>query len=74
MKSGEESIGFINKFLLDYTVERKMEIGDELMSKINVLMRQVRNANYCLIAKKIEGKEKMDFLALDLGDIKIECT
>jgi len=27
-------------------------------------------ANYCLIAKKIEGKEKMNFLALDLDDIK----
>ncbi|WP_394328909.1 hypothetical protein [Methanolobus profundi] len=32
------------------------------------------NPNYCLIAKKIGGKEKMDFLALDLDDIKIECT
>jgi hypothetical protein len=26
--------------------------------------------HYCLIAKSIEGKEEMDFLTFDLGDIE----
>lgn len=30
-------------------------------------------ANYCLIARKIDGKENPGFLAFDLGDIRNEC-
>ncbi|WP_129582721.1 ATP-binding protein, partial [Methanolobus psychrotolerans] len=30
--------------------------------------------DYCLIAKKIDGKEKLDFLAFDLADIRKECA
>ena len=30
------------------------------------------NDHYCLIAKKIEGKEQLDFLAFDLEDIELE--
>ncbi|HJH28744.1 MAG TPA: ATP-binding protein [Methanosarcinaceae archaeon] len=30
------------------------------------------NEHYCLIAKKIEGKEQLDFLAFDLEDIGLE--
>ena len=28
------------------------------------------NENYCLIAKKIEGKENLDFFAFDLEDVE----
>jgi hypothetical protein len=32
------------------------------------------NENYCLVAKKIDGKENLDFFAFDLEDIGRECA
>lgn len=48
-----------------------------MMEKLKEKTKKVNgtwNENYCLMAKKIDGKEKLDFIAFDLDDIKRECV